>query len=104
MDPQQAQHMGSAVAGFIGIMILFGLACYLFFIFLFWRICVKAGLSGAMSLLLLIPGLGQLILLCILAFGDWKVTPILESPYYAPPPPPSYPPAPTYPPPPPTQL
>jgi energy-converting hydrogenase Eha subunit B len=42
----------------------FGVLCY-------WRICAKAGYSGAMSLLVLLPGVGAAILMCILAFGDW---------------------------------
>jgi hypothetical protein len=49
----------------------FGLFVFIFFIFLFWRICEKAGYSGAMSLLALIPGVGIIILLCILAFSQW---------------------------------
>jgi hypothetical protein len=42
-----------------------------FFLFCLWRIFSKAGYSGAMALLALIPGLGPLICLCILAFGNW---------------------------------
>ena len=56
-----------AVAACIGIAVL------AFVIFCWWRICTKAGYSGAMALLMLIPGLGPLILLCILAFGDWPI-------------------------------
>jgi hypothetical protein len=100
MDPDQINHFGGVAAGvlaFIGIVIL---AFIVFYIFLFWRICTKAGLAGALSLLILIPGIGFLILLCILAFSEWKVVPVPDSPYY--PPPPSYPPPPqVYPPPPP---
>lgn len=44
-----------------------------FFIFCLWRIFTKAGYSGAMALLALIPGLGPLICLCVLAFGNWPV-------------------------------
>lgn len=44
---------------------------FIFIVFLFWRICEKAGHSGALSLITLIPGIGMLILLCILAFGTW---------------------------------
>lgn len=50
-----------------------GLAVTAFFIFLFWRIFTKTGQNGAMSLLGLIPGVGWLILLCILAFGTWPI-------------------------------
>ena len=51
-----------------------GLPLYAFLIFLMWRILAKAGYSGALSLLLLIPFVGfvvQIILLCMLAFGEW---------------------------------
>lgn len=67
---------GSAAAG-LGILsvvyCLFIVAIYAFFIFLFWRIFTKTGQSGAMSLLGLIPGVGWLILLCILAFSTWPI-------------------------------
>jgi uncharacterized membrane protein YhaH (DUF805 family) len=36
-----------------------------------WRICVRAGFSGAWSLLHLIPMIGSFIVMSILAFGDW---------------------------------
>lgn len=36
-----------------------------------WRICVRAGFSGAWSLLHLIPVIGSFIVMAILAFGDW---------------------------------
>ena len=36
-----------------------------------WRICNRAGYSGALSLLHLIPGVGTLIVFAILAFGTW---------------------------------
>ncbi|HTR84796.1 MAG TPA: hypothetical protein VMI56_09975 [Reyranella sp.] len=36
-----------------------------------WRICARAGFGGAWSLLLLLPVLGPVIVMAILAFGDW---------------------------------
>jgi hypothetical protein len=79
-----------------GIILIIVFACLAFIIFLFWRIFSKAGMSGALAFLLLIPVVGSLIVLCILAFGQWKVIP-LSSVVVAPP---SYPPAypPNYPP------
>ena len=47
------------------------LAMVIFPIFCFWRIFAKAGYNGAMALLCLIPGIGMIIVLCILAFGTW---------------------------------
>jgi uncharacterized membrane protein YhaH (DUF805 family) len=99
MDTQQSQHVGAAIAGMMGFFLLFGLAVLAFFIFLYWRIFTKAGLSGPLSLLVLVPGVGPIIVVCILAFADWKVVPIAQypiglQPYPPPPPPPSYPPPP----------
>lgn len=98
MDPNQMNHMAGALAGMMGAFALFGFIIVAFAIFLFWRIFTKAGLSGAFSLLVLVPAVGWIIVLCILAFSDWRVTPIAAAPYYPPnyppPPPPSaYPPA-----------
>lgn len=44
-----------------------------FMIWLYWRIFVKAGYNGALSLLNFVPGVGQLICLLILAFGRWPI-------------------------------
>jgi uncharacterized membrane protein YhaH (DUF805 family) len=107
MDPQQ-QHAANMAAGLGVGLILFSvlivLAIFAFWIFLYWRIFTKAGLSGALSLIILFPLFGYLIVLCILAFSEWKVIPAPLAyglqPY--PPPPPSYPPPPpppSYPPP-----
>jgi hypothetical protein len=62
---------------FIAIMALLVLGFIIFAIFLWWRICSKAGYSGAMGLLMLVP-FGELILLCILAFGHWPTLRELE--------------------------
>ena len=63
-----------------------------------WRICLKAGFSPWLSLLMLVP-LGNLILLYFLAFADWRVVPMDQlgwppqyPPQYPPPYPPQYPP------------
>jgi hypothetical protein len=95
MDPQQSQQFGAAIAGMMGIFIICWLLFMAFAVFCFWRIFTKAGMAGPLSLLLIIPGIGPLIVVCILAFGEWKVVPVAQ---YAPlppayPPPPSYPPA-----------
>src|SRR5215470_12967612 len=42
-------------------------------IWFFWRVLEKAGFNGALALLGLIPGLGVLIILCILAFSEWTI-------------------------------
>ena len=107
MDPDQINHMSGAIAGMMGFFMLFGFAIAAFAIFLFWRILTKAGLSGPLALLILVPAVGWIIVVCILAFSEWRVVPAPSygsglQPY--PPPPTSYPPAPTnYNPPPPPQ-
>jgi uncharacterized YccA/Bax inhibitor family protein len=94
MDTQQSQQLGAAMAGMMGIFLFVWLIFMAFAVFCFWRIFTKAGMAGALSLLLIIPGIGPLIVVCILAFGEWKVTPIVTyaslPPQY---PPPTYPPA-----------
>jgi uncharacterized membrane protein YhaH (DUF805 family) len=107
MDPNQVNHMAGAIAGMMGFFMLFGFAVIAFAVFIFWRILTKAGLAGPLALLVLVPGIGWIIVVCILAFAEWRVVPA-PSPYGGlqpyPPPPTNYPPAPTsYTPPPPPQ-
>ena len=92
MDPNQTQQMqqfGALFAGMFGVIMLIVLAVALFMIFLFWRIFTKAGMPGALSLILLLGPIGMLINACILAFGEWKVVPAAAAPPYYPP---AYPP------------
>ena len=98
MDPQQAQQQAlrifSTMVPLIGLFMLVAVALY---IIPLWQICKKAGLSAPLSLLALIPGVGKLIVLYIIAFSDWRVIPFPYGglqPY--PPPPPNYPPPTTY--------
>ena len=49
------------------------------------RIFTKAGMAGPLALLLLIPGVGGLVVLCVLAFGQWRVAPVAPASYYPPP-------------------
>ena len=101
MDAQSQQNATDAITGLgIGFMIfafVLVLALLVFTVFLLWRIFTKAGLSGALSLLIFVPFIGTLIVLCVLAFADWRVIPAPSAVYL----PPSYPPPPGYTPPPP---
>ncbi len=36
-----------------------------------WRICGRAGFSGALSLFLLVPLIGGFIVMAVLAFSSW---------------------------------
>ena len=89
-DPAAIQHMALAMMAILPIIILVALAVI---IVPFWFICKKAGFSPWLSLLNIIP-LGNLILIYVLAFADWKVMPAPQA--YWPQPP--YPPPPTFPP------
>jgi len=60
----------SALLGVLFIIIIM-LASTAFGIFIMWRILSRAGYSGGLSFLILIPGIGALILFLMLAFGDW---------------------------------
>jgi hypothetical protein len=44
-----------------------------------WRIFVRAGFSGALSLLHLVPFVGLLVVMAILAFSDWPAGEARES-------------------------
>ena len=55
------------------------LAIVAFTIWVYWRIFTKAGYNGAMSLLNLIPGVGQFISMLILAFGRWPIEDQLDA-------------------------
>jgi len=57
----------------IGCGSILGIAIFIFFIWCYWKICAKAGYSGALSLLNLVPIVGSIIVVCILAFGNWPI-------------------------------
>ena len=92
-------HSGAA-AGFLATLILtYTIVIFAiigFTVWLYWRIFDKAGYNGALSLLNLVPGVGQLICIIILAFGRWPIEDRLAATYaqpYGSPPPPPPPPA-----------
>jgi hypothetical protein len=81
-DPAQIQHMVLAMMAILPLLILVALAVI---IIPFWFICKKAGFSPWLSLLNIIP-LGNLILVYVLAFADWKVMPAPQAIWPAQPP------------------
>ena len=97
MDQYQQQHIAALMAGMGAFALLIGLAFAVFFIFCFWRIFTKAGLAGPLALLVLLPVLGPIVVLCILAFARWNVIPAAP-PYGTLPPNYPYPPGPPNPP------
>ena len=54
----------------IGLHTIWMLVMALIVVVPFWRICIKAGYSGWLSLLILIP-IANLVLLYFLAFSNW---------------------------------
>jgi uncharacterized YccA/Bax inhibitor family protein len=61
-----------SILGVVGLIGLVLGTVYLVIAFIcWWKIFSKAGHSGAMGLLILIPVIGELIMLLILAFGKW---------------------------------
>lgn len=72
MDDHSAA-AASLVATLVLVYVVVILGFVAFTIWVYWRIFAKAGYNGALSLLNLIPGVGQLICLIILAFGRWPL-------------------------------
>jgi hypothetical protein len=91
--PDQAaiQHMALAMLAILPIIIV---VCLAILIVPFWFICKKAGFSPWLSLLNIVP-LGNLVLLYVLAFAEWKVVPAPQATWQPQQP---YPPQPTLPP------
>jgi heme/copper-type cytochrome/quinol oxidase subunit 2 len=69
-DALTAQALAFMSAAF-GTIVIVVLAVTVFFVWMFWRVFAKAGFSGALGLLCLIPSIGPLICLIILAFSTW---------------------------------
>lgn len=59
-----------------------------------WFILKKAGFSPWLALLCIVPSLGTLVLLYVLAFSDWKVVPAPQIGWQPRPPYPPQPPSP----------
>jgi hypothetical protein len=86
-NPAAIQHMVLAIMAILPLIILVALAIV---IVPCWFICKKAGFSPWLALLNIVP-FGNLILLYVLAFGEWKVLPAPQAiwqPPMAPPMPP----------------
>jgi hypothetical protein len=98
LDPEKIQQIQQILLPLMGFVFFASIVGMAIVIIPFWFICKKAGLSPWLSMLNLIPGLGYLVLLYILAFADWKVAPVAQTgwppqqPPYTPQYPPQYPP------------
>ncbi len=69
----------SFIAAMIMVYAIVIVALIVFTIWIYWRIFAKAGFNGALSLLNLVPGVGQLICMVILAFGRWPLEDELDA-------------------------
>jgi hypothetical protein len=63
--------------------LIFLLVCCVVLVVPYWQIFKKAGMPAPISLLMLVP-LVNVILLYVLAFSDWKVTPVPYPPQQLP--------------------
>lgn len=61
-----------AAIGFGLFALILGLAAIVFAVVIYWRIFAKAGYSGALGLLMFVPFV-NIVMLCILAFGEWPI-------------------------------
>jgi hypothetical protein len=91
-QPTQAQAMHMFYAVILPVFGVITIVMMAIVIIPLWQICKKAGFGGVLSLLSLIPVIGTLIVLYVVAFSDWKVEPVTAVVY-----PPAYPPS-SYPP------
>lgn len=88
-DPEAIKSMAMAALTIFPLIMLILLAIV---IVPTWFVCKKAGFSPWLSLLVIVP-LGGMVLLYVLAFSEWRVVPVAQ-PGWMPQPP--YPPQPPY--------
>jgi len=72
MTQDQTNQVSTALAASGLIIGLITLVLIVFVIFIWWRIFSKAGYNGVLSLLMLVP-IANLVMLLILAFGEWPI-------------------------------
>jgi len=92
LNPETVQRIAMLFLALIPIILVISIAIVMIPC---WFILKKAGFSPWLCLLCLIPSLGTLVLLYVLAFAEWKVMPLPQGAYpppYPPPPQPPYPP------------
>lgn len=65
--------VASVIMPMLFFMLLIGLAMVIFQIWLYFRIFAKAGYNGWWGLLSLVPGIGPLVVLLVLAFDNWPI-------------------------------
>lgn len=86
-SPEMIQRIMIMIVPFIMMIVLVSIAIVMVPC---WFILKKAGFTPWLALLCIIPSLGTLVLLYVLAFAEWKVIPAPQAafpPPYQPPPP-----------------
>ena len=68
--PYRLPELIGPVTALVGLAI--GAILFLLFLIIWWRIFAKAGYSGALSLLMLVP-IANVIVILVLAFGRWPI-------------------------------
>ncbi len=71
-DPNTNTLNGGVLTPVIIGSLIFSMVAIIFSAVVYWRIFSKAGYSGAMGLLMFIP-IANIVVLCILAFGEWPI-------------------------------
>ena len=72
MNDSTSSQVAAALTGFGLIFGIIAIVSIIFAIIIWWRIFSKAGYNGAMSLLMFVP-IANLVVLLILAFGEWPI-------------------------------
>lgn len=72
MPNNSGQGLAAALGAGLFIWVIIMLLMIVFAVIVWWKIFSKAGYSGAMGLLMFVP-VANLIVLCILAFGEWPI-------------------------------
>lgn len=80
MNPDPMNAFGPMFGTIIATVLIFGAALTIFFVWCFWRIFERAGFSGALGLLCLIPSIGPLVCLVVLAFSTWPTAQVERPP------------------------
>ena len=64
--------LAAVFGGAILVYLLIMIALIVFSVIVYWKIFSKAGYSGALGLLMFVP-IANLVVLCVLAFGEWPI-------------------------------
>ena len=89
-DMAAAQHILAVILPLMGLLVI---VCLAIVLIPYWFICKKAGFSPWLTFLNVIP-FGNLVLIYVLAFAQWKVMPVPQMGYPPPYPQPPLPPQP----------